>query len=186
MQYSIYQRPPGGTGFILIPPTEYLDNRVVLTKIPQAINIDIDSISPSSSTTQKNVFVDGKAILNEGSIYSFTIADNRLYEVLIKVEDLQRDLFTEIRLEFVVQRPEVVGELLVEPAIGYEPLQVTLDASRTTLNVEGDEIIYFTWDFGDGEIKKNLTNAVIVHVYKYDYTTENREYQPTVTITTKK
>jgi len=48
-----------------------------------------------------------------------------------------------------------------------------LDASTTTLNDPGDEIVYFTWDFGDGEIKKNISQAVIQHVYNYDQTKEN-------------
>jgi hypothetical protein len=35
---------------------------------------------------------------------------------------------------------------------------VILDASKTEVNIEGDEIIYFTWNFGDGEIKRNIQN----------------------------
>jgi PKD repeat protein len=61
-----------------------------------------------------------------------------------------------------------------------------LDASKTTLNIPNDEIIYFSRDFGDGESKKNLTNGVISHVYRYDYTNENGEFIPKVTVTTRK
>jgi hypothetical protein len=37
-------------------------------------------------------------------------------------------------------------------------LTVIIDASKTEVNVEGDEIIYFTWDFGDGEVRRNVQN----------------------------
>jgi hypothetical protein len=51
---------------------------------------------------------------------------------------------------------------------------VILDASSTEVNVDGDEIVYFTWDFGDNsEIKKKQQNGVISHIYNYDYAKEN-------------
>jgi hypothetical protein len=30
-----------------------------------------------------------------------------------------------------------------------DPFTVQLDASTTTVNDPGDEIVYFTWEFGD-------------------------------------
>jgi len=63
---------------------------------------------------------------------------------------------------------------------------VTFDASTTVLNDATDEIVYFTWDFGDGEIKKNLSQSVISHTYKYDTKNENGDYKPVLTIKTKK
>ncbi|MDR3168379.1 MAG: hypothetical protein LBU27_01045 [Candidatus Peribacteria bacterium] len=44
-----------------------------------------------------------------------------------------------------------------------------LDASQSVITVPGDEIIYFSWDFGDGESKINLPNGVIEHTYTYDH-----------------
>jgi hypothetical protein len=63
-------------------------------------------------------------------------------------------------------------------------LTVILDASKTEINVPWDEIIYFTWDFGDGEIKKNQQNWIVVHTYNYDYKRENWIFSPKVTVTT--
>jgi hypothetical protein len=102
------------------------------------------------------------------------------------LEDADKDIKKEIRLHFLVKRPDIIGNLTLKPDTGYEPLNVILDASKTTLNIPDDEIIYFSRDFGDGESKKNLTNGVISHVYKYDYNKENGEYSPQVTVTTKK
>jgi hypothetical protein len=67
----------------------------------------------------------------------------------------------------------------------FEPLTVIIDASKTEVNVEWDEIIYFTWDFGDGEIKRNQQNWVVAHTYNYDYAKENWIFQPIVTIKTR-
>jgi PKD repeat protein len=63
---------------------------------------------------------------------------------------------------------------------------VRLDASQSVITVPGDEIIYFSWDFGDGESKINLPNGVIEHTYIYDHAKENGSFQPKVVITTRK
>ncbi len=60
------------------------------------------------------------------------------------------------------------------------------DASITKLNDPTDEVVYFTWDFGDGEIRKNTSVGKITHTYKFDPVTENGEFQPKVTVKTKK
>jgi hypothetical protein len=68
----------------------------------------------------------------------------------------------------------------------FEPLTVILDASKTEINVLWDEIVYFTWDFGDGEMKTNQQNWVVAHTYNYDYVKENWIFQPKVTVKTLK
>jgi len=56
------------------------------------------------------------------------------------------------------------------------------------VNDPADEIVYFTWNFGDGtgNIKKNVSQSVMTHVYRYDTANENGEYMPIVTLKTKK
>jgi hypothetical protein len=68
----------------------------------------------------------------------------------------------------------------------FEPLTVILDASKTEINVPWDEIVYFTWDFGDWETKINQQNWVVAHTYNYDYVKENWIFQPKVTVKTLK
>jgi hypothetical protein len=62
---------------------------------------------------------------------------------------------------------------------------VTLDASTVRLNDPNDEIIYFTRDFDDGEIKRNINTGRIEHTYYFDTERESGVYQPTAEITTK-
>jgi PKD repeat protein len=77
--------------------------------------------------------------------------------------------------------------LLVTPdTVGIDPFTVKFDASTTKVNDPTDEIVYFTWDFGDGVVKKNLSESIVSHSYTYDTKTENGTYKPVLTITTKK
>ena len=48
-----------------------------------------------------------------------------------------------------VSREPVRANIKVEPSVGEDPLTVVLDASISNLYDEDDEIVYFTWDFGD-------------------------------------
>ena len=50
----------------------------------------------------------------------------------------------------------------------------------------GTTIVSWTWDFGDGEIKKNLSQSIMQHTYTYNSAAENGAYTPKVTVTTKK
>ena len=70
--------------------------------------------------------------------------------------------------------------------VGTSPFEVKFDASTTTINDPQDEIVYFTWDFGDGEIKENLSQSIISHTYNYNFESENGTFYPSVTIQTKK
>ena len=87
------------------------------------------------------------------------------------------------------RKDDIIGKLVVRPdTIGTDPFTVTFDASTTVINDPTDEIVYFTWDFGDGSgnIKRNVSQSVMTHVYRYDTVNENGEYMPILTIKTKK
>jgi PKD repeat protein len=119
-------------------------------------------------------------------LYQFEVNAEKTYEVILSLKDADKGIEREIPFHFVVERPDIVGNLTLTPDTGYEPLKVVLDASKTTLNIPDDEIIYFSWDFGDGERKEKLTNGVISHVYRFDGEHSNGEYVPKVTVQTRK
>jgi hypothetical protein len=76
---------------------------------------------------------------------------------------------------------------LVSPdSVGTSPFAVKFDASTTTINDPQDQIVYFSWDFGDGDVKPNLSQSIIDHIYNYDFDNENGIFYPKVTIKTKK
>jgi hypothetical protein len=85
-----------------------------------------------------------------------------------------------------VQRKSVKALIEASPAVGEDPLEVTLDASISPLYDETDEIVYFTWDFGDGETKNNISQGKITHTYRFDQKNDSGQYTPIVTVKTKK
>lgn len=168
--------------------------QINLDAVPQAYELQIKSIAPYSNTTKKAVFLNDKPILNENDTYLFEIPDEWTYYLTIVTSDEARWMAEEtIEIKFVADKPDIVGNMTVTLADTrqpvsewFEPLTVILDASKTEINVPWDEIVYFTWDFGDGEMKTNQQNWVVAHTYNYDYVKENWIFQPKVTVKTLK
>ena len=168
--------------------------QIDLEIVPKTYQLQIKSVSPSTNTTKKAVFLNDKPILNENDTYTFDIPDEWTYELVIVTSDEVRWMDEEsIEIKFIADKPDIVGNMTItspttrQPISDwFEPLTVILDASKTEINVPWDEIVYFTWDFGDGEVKTNQQNGVTSHTYKYDYSKENWIFHPKVTVTTLK
>ena len=166
--------------------------QINLETVPKVYELQIKSITPYSNTTKKAVFLNDRPILNENDTYLFEIPDEWIYYLNIVTSDETRWMAEEtIEIKFVADKPDIVGNMTVTLADTrqpvsewFEPLTVILDASKTEINVPWDEIVYFTWDFGDGEIKTNQQNWVVAHTYNYDYVKENWIFQPKVTVRT--
>ena len=168
--------------------------QINLEVVPKTYQLQIKSITPNSNTTKKAVFLNEKPILNDNDTYLFEIPDEWTYYVTIVTSDEARWMDEEtIEIKFVADKPDIVGNMTVTDPENrkplsewFEPLTVILDASKTEINVPWDEIVYFTWDFGDGETKINQQNWVVAHTYNYDYVKENWIFQPKVTVKTLK
>ena len=168
--------------------------QVDLDTVPAPYQLFIKSVTPSTNTTKNAVFLNDKPLLNENDKYTFDIPDEWTYILTIETSDEVRWMDTEtIEIKFVADKPDIVGKMTITSADTrlpisdwFEPLTVILDASKTEVNVPWDEIVYFTWDFGDWDIKYNQQNWVISHIYNYDYANENWIFTPKVTVTTLK
>ena len=166
---------------------------ISLDTVPKTYQLQIKSISPYSNTLKKVVSLNDNSLLNENDTYTFDIPDEWTYYLKISTSDAGRWMEQEnIIINFIAKKPDIVGKITItsadtrEPVTeGFEPLTVIIDASKTEVNVDWDEIIYFTWDFGDGEIKRNQQNWVVAHTYNYDYVKENWIFQPIVKIKTR-
>ncbi|MDR0860782.1 MAG: hypothetical protein LBO09_07630 [Candidatus Peribacteria bacterium] len=115
LKYVIKQKLSGMSNFTEVPLSAFSGNTLTFDTIPQAISIDLTAVSPDSASMQKNVFVDGKPLLNQGTLYEFQLAEERTYEVVIRLEDPERLLKREIPLHFVVKKPDIVGKLTFSP-----------------------------------------------------------------------
>ena len=210
VQYSLLAKNPDTWRFKEIcndksKTSEY--NRcteIKLDAVPQSYQLQIKTITPMTINTSKAVYFENTeesventhALMEDNETYDFTIPDEWNYELRIVTSDktIGIDDATKV-IKFVAKKPDIIWILSITTAEtdpnqrkpiseGFEPLQVILDASKTEINVPWDEIIYFTWDFGDGEVKTNQQNWVVGHTYNYDYKRETWIFEPKVTITT--
>lgn len=168
----------------------FISGELILTEIPTIVKIQVNQISPNISTATKRVLLDGKQLISvDQNNFEFTIDDNSNHEVKLIVEDIPSGARTEIVIPIKVNRADIIGKLIVTPdTVGIDPFTVKFDASTTIINDTGDELVSFTWDFGDGtgSMKKDFSEAIISHTYRYDAVNNNGTYHPVVTIKTKK
>ena len=179
---------------------------IKLDSVPQTYQLKIQSITPVTNETTKAVYFENiaesgknkKALMDDDNVYEFTVPDEWNYELSILTRDKSSwlDDATKI-IKISANKQDIVWIITItsnesdsqarrEISEWFSPLTVFLDASKTEINIPWDEIIYFTWDFGDGQVKKNQQNWIVSHTYSYDYDKENWIFTPTVTISTLK
>lgn len=191
INYDLQYKSPGSPKFAVFTQSwaNTLDNEIVtISEIPTVIQLNLLSVVPNNPSALRKVSLDGVPILSpDNKVFEFTIDSPIEHRVQILVEDPSSNARTEKTLTIRVNRDAIIGKLLIKPdSVWTSPFTATLDASTTTLNDPTDEIVYFTWDFWDGEIKKNISQSIIQHVYQYDQTKENGTFNPKVTVTTRK
>ncbi|USN56235.1 MAG: PKD domain-containing protein [Candidatus Peribacteria bacterium] len=165
------------------------DETWTIMSIPTKLAITIADIRPRSGTVTPIVELDGEPILSTNNEnFSLTISAVGDHTLTIGVRDTLTNETSIIESHTIhVELPSIEGQLQVSPnSVGDEPFTVTLDASTVTLNDPDDEVVYFSWDFGDGEVKKNQSQGRIQHTYYFNEETQEGIYHPTCTITTRK
>jgi hypothetical protein len=193
INYDIYYKSPqaptyakagAGSGDVV----SLANDIITIQQIPTIIQLRITKISPNNPNATTRVFFNDSAIVAlEPGIYEVKFDSETSKDISVTIEDAERGAKTEKIISVVSAVSQIEPKLLITPdVVGSDPFTVTFDASSTVLRDTNDQIIYFTWNFGDGEIKKNLSQAIVSHTYKYDSTTENGTYTPVVTIQTKK
>ncbi|MFZ2911693.1 MAG: PKD domain-containing protein [Candidatus Absconditicoccaceae bacterium] len=188
--YDIYYKSPQSPNFIKIDQKQsdmFQDGTLTIKEIPTILKLDITKITPDTPGLTRSVLINSKPILSsDNKSFQISLDENKDYEIKIIVEDINRGVKSEKIINVKIERDDVVGKLLITPdTVGMDPFTVQLDASTTIVNDSSDEIVYFTRDFGDGEIKKNFSQSIVSHTYRYDNKNENGEYFPKVTIKTK-
>ena len=187
INYENYIKSPQSPEFKKIVP---VSGELVIWEIPTVVKIQVNQISPNIPSAIKKVLLDGNQIISsDGNTFEFTIDNANAHQATLVVEDKPSGAKTEINIPIRVDRENIIGKLIVTPdTVGTDPFNVKFDASTTVLNDTGDEIISFTWDFGDGtgSIKKDFSEAIINHTYRYDTVNNIGKYHPTVLIKTRK
>ena len=163
-------------------------NGITTRVLPARIQITLNSISPQSTSLQKEVRLDNQLIQSpDGKTYEITLQNATHEEITITVSDSKTKATSTVSLPITIIQKDIIWELKIFPdSVGVSPFEVTLDASTTTITDKDDEIIYFSWDFGDGKKVANSSQARTAHTYLYDEANQNGSYTPSVVITTKK
>lgn len=191
VDYDILFRTPSDPRFVKVAPStsaSFSDGNLIISELPTVIQVRIADIQPVSASADVSVFFNDVALLSsDDRNFEFRVTARDGNRFRIVVDDPVRSAQTVIDVPIVVQQAPVVWKLQVRPdTVGNDPFAVTFDASTTVLNDSTDEIVYFTWDFGDGTVRTNLSQSVITHTYKYDYEKDNGVFKPSVQILTKK
>lgn len=191
ISYSAQYKNSSSPSYIDFPtawPTNMAQNTITVWELPTVIQFNVDSIQPNEPGLVKQLLYDGKPVLStDGKTFEVTVDTATPHFVTIVVQNPSSGAKSEKKVQIVTKRDPIIWKLIIKPDIvGTDPFTVTFDASTTTLNDASDEIIYFTWDFWDGEIKKNFSQSIMNHTYVYDTAADNGIYSPKITITTKK
>jgi hypothetical protein len=162
------------------------DNQITINTIPAQIQFKIDEITPPISKPDIKVMYDGTRV-NPSSqqTYMIKVESKKDHIITLVVTDDQGKSSTQ-KYKIVSDVSPIVGVVKTSAKVWFDPLTVTLDASISQLNDPNDEVVYFTWDFGDGEIVKNVSQWSIKHVYRFAEGKESGAYRPRVTVTTQK
>ncbi len=190
--YSIQARPPQQTAYKEIKDiaTMSLSNDTVsIAELPTELRFVLNEVRPRTEQVDIVVMYDDKTLLStDQKTYDMSVESPGNHTITIRVRDKKTGEEQTVKtIQILVQQEQVVGRIVVKPdSVGIEPFVVKLDASTTTINDPDDEIVYFTRDFGDGDIKKNISQGVVEHTYVFDPKAEEGKYYPSVTITTKK
>lgn len=177
------RKPLTNTGIVSFDGT-----KISTTVLPIKLLLNIKTITPQSSTAKTTIKLDNQIIQTpNGKSYEITLHNSDHETITVNVNDSLTQATSTLEFPIHILQEDIIGKLNTFPdSVGTSPFEVTLDASTTTLTDQDDEIIYFTWNYGDGEIIENSSQSRTTHTYVYDENNQNGSYNPTVTITTKK
>ncbi|MCS6983396.1 MAG: PKD domain-containing protein [Candidatus Absconditabacterales bacterium] len=164
------------------------DQTITLQRIPVRLQMRINGIIPVLQGTNVSVFLDNEPIIaSDDGLYAMTITNpnNQVLKVIITNQQAQAE--TTMEIPIIINQPKVIPALTVTPDyVGESPFTVTFDASATSVTDPDDQIVFFSWDFGDGKINKNTSQGIIQHQYSYNDEEEMGVFNPVVTIQTRK
>ena len=152
-----------------------------VNKLPSTYNIQIWNIYPNNNDIEVGFDTDwDKQIDEKGKNYSFTIKDKKEKIINVIVKDIYWNISIKT-IKFVVKLKNVIAQLNTDKIKWPIPLKIKFDASTSIVNDKNDQIVFFDWDFGDGNTNNKTNQWVIEHTYTKYWT-----YTAKVTVETEK
>ncbi len=171
----------------ITPPLDNTTYNVTLSEIPSTVQLHIDKEYLRARGYHITVKEWETPIVFVDNMISIDVVSPEKRRIWITVMDTDNKVIAQKNVLLTVEKEALEENLLITPdTVGTSPFTVKFDASTSTINDPEDEIVYFTWDFGDGEIKKNISESIVQHTYHYDIKKNNGEYYPKIHIKTKK
>ena len=161
--------------------------RVTVTTLPAILEFAVTDIQPDPTAELTVLYNERQIFPDHDDVYEVAITSLGEKEFTFQLETKQGEV-TEQPYIIDVSRSTVRANLKIEPdTVGEDPFTVTLDASISDLYIQDqdDEIVFFTWDFGDGESRENISQGKVNHTYRFDEEADSGEYYPSVTVKTK-
>jgi len=133
-----------------------VNNRIAVNLLPAVLELSIDDIKPDP-TADVRLFYDGRQLFEDrDDVYEVNIGNLGEKEMKFVIKTAQGKEEEQVYTVDVSREP-LRAKIEATPVVGDDPLTVDLDASISALYDEDDEIVYFTWDFGDGETRQNVS-----------------------------
>lgn len=160
---------------------------ILIDTIPSNVRVYVSQQDLDEKNLSLSAIYNSNNIIYNWEYVEFRVNSTDGWNLKINVENEITNETNSLDLWVQVSLDNVVWRVIVSPdTVGNSPFSVTFDASTTELNNADDEIVYFNWDFGDGESINNVSESIVEHVYYYDFENENGEFKPTVSIKTRK
>lgn len=154
--------------------------------VPTSLQIEVLKTEPDPDATVE-LFFNGREIFPAGTnVYEFDVNEEGTFDMEFVVTSSEGAKSNEI-IPVTVARNSVKAMIQVNGEYVWEdPFSVELDASISPLYDEDDEIVFFDRNFGDGEIKRKVSQGKVIHEYTFDAENDKGEFYPSVTVYTRK
>lgn len=190
--YELLYKAPSSSDYVQFQSTgwSYFAKWVyTIDQIPTTLQLHIQKVVPADRLSTLKVFYNWEQVSSIDQS-NFPLVIDKWFEgqrsITVQWEGpngqiLKKEIVLQVR-----QKP-ISGVIKVVPwYVGTDPFDVTLDASPTSLADPNDEIVYFTWDFWDWEISRNVSRWSVSHTYRFDKVRQAGDYLPKVTVKTRK
>lgn len=150
----------------------------ITPRIPEGASVSVLLNNQAMQTVKSNVFT--------ARIYAPNTQAASTQRIRVIVDDGKGNI-SETTWNIVFNKTSLRWSMVANPITGTEPLVVSFDASSIVPTDTEDEVVYYTWDFGDGQTANNISHAKMEHTYNFMQSASgNIGYQPSVTVQTKK
>ena len=167
-------------------PAEISGDTIKVDVVPSTLRFKINRILPTDDGVSVNMYIDGEeASLVEKNVFELTVKKDSIKQIDFVIQD-EKGKKTTKTVNLDVSEKQLRAKMKVNKSTWESPLNVQFDASISELHDISDEIIYFNWDFGDGQTMFKVTDWRIKHTYVFDEEKKNWTFYPKVTVETKK